>query len=163
MLKISICPAVVEDAEAIAALNESCFGKVYPVASVQAQLKTILRRADEKLLVAVYRGCMIGYIHARDDLATYRAPRKAILAVAVDKEYRRQGVGTQLLDAIVAWANEERCEAIGMMVGGSKAAQGFFASYGCEERLNRKPYYKSVAGPKSPILERLENSYGEKK
>lgn len=162
MLKISICPAVVEDAAAIAALNESCLGKSFPVSSVQAQLKTILRRTDEKLLVAVYRGQPIGYIHARDDLSTYRAPRKMILALAVDKEYRRHGVGTALMDAVAAWAKETRCEAIGVTVGSSKAAQSFFTAYGCEERLNRKPFYKSIVDPKSTILERLENSYGKK-
>lgn len=162
MLKVSICPAVAEDAPAIAQLNESCFGQSYPVASVQQQIKKLILCPNEKLLVAVYRGRMIAYIHARDDIRTYRAPRKAILAVAVDKEYRRQGVATALFEAIVEWAKEDRCDAISAAVGGSRAAQSFFAACGCEERLNRKQYYKSVAEPRSPILERLEKSYGKK-
>ena len=138
MLKVSICPAVYEDAEAIAQLNESCFGRSFPVASVQKQLKTVILRADEKLLVAVYRGRMIGYIHARDDLRTYRAPRKAVLALAVEKEHRRRGVGRALLNAVEQWAREDGCEAVTAYVGGSKAAQSFFGACGCAEHLNRK-------------------------
>ncbi len=162
MLKISICPAVVEDAAAIAALNESCFGQHSSAASVQSQLKAILRHPGDKLLVAVYRGQMIGYIHARDDICTYRAPRKTVVALAVDKEFRRQGVGSALFEAVTSWAKADKCDGVSVMVGGSKSAQSFFAACGCEERLNQKPYFKSVAPEKSPILERLENSYGKK-
>ncbi len=161
MLKVSICPAVYEDAEAIAQLNESCFGRPFPVPSVQKQLKTILLRGDEKLLVAVYRGRMIGYVHARDDLRTYRAPRKAVLALAVEKEHRRKGVGRALMEAVEQWARRDGCEALTAYVGGSKAAQSFLTACGCEEHLNRKQFEKSLAEPRSPFLERLEK-HGKK-
>lgn len=161
MLKVSICPAVYEDAEAIAQLNESCLGRPSPVAAVQKQLKTLILRSDEKLLVAVYRGRMIGYIHARDDLRTYRAPRKAVVALAVEKDYRRKGVGRALLNAVEQWAKQDGSEAVTAYVGGSKAAQSFFAACGCEEHLNRKQYEKSVEEPRSAILERLEK-HGKK-
>ena len=158
MLKISICPAVAEDAEMIAHLNESCLGLSTPVAAVERMLKIILSRADEKLFVAVYRGKMIGYIHAADDLRTYRAPQKTVLTVAVEKEYRRQGVGTALFEAVAAWGKQTRCEAVTASVGGSKAAQSFFVACGFEEQLNRKPYFKSLAEPRSPFVERLEQN-----
>ena len=161
MLKISICPAVVEDAEAVAALNESCFGQSFPVSSVQAQLKKIILHSDEKMLVAVYRGRMIAYIHARSDIRTYRAPRKVVLAVAVEKEYRRQGVAKALFEAIAEWAKQDGCDAVTAYVGGSKAAQSFFAACDCEERLNRRQYFKSVEEPRSPFIERLEK-HGKK-
>ncbi len=162
MLKISICPVVVEDAAAIAQLNESCFGRPVSTAVVEAQLKALVLSRENKLYGAVYRGQLIGYIHARNDVCTYRAPRKTVVALAVAKEYRRQGIATMLMDAVTKWASAERCEAVGVMVGGSKAAQSFFAAYGCEERLNRKQYLKSIVEPKSPIMERLENNYGKK-
>ena len=162
MLKISVCPIVVEDAAAIAALNESCFGRPVPTAVVEAQLKSLVISRENKLYGAVYRGQLIGYVHARNDVCTYRAPRKTVVALAVAKEYRRQGVATMLMDAVTKWAKAERSEAIAAMVSGSKAAQSFFSAYGCEERLNRKQYVKTVAEPKSPIVERLENNYGKK-
>ncbi len=162
MLKCSVCPVVVEDAAAIAQLNESCFGRHLPVQAVEAQLKTLVISRENKLFGAVYRGQLIGYIHARSDISTYRTPRKVIVALAVAKEYRRQGVATLLMDAIAKWAKDEKCETLGAMVGGSKAAQSFFSAYGCEERLNRKQYIKSMVDPKSPIMERLENDYGKK-
>lgn len=161
MLKISICPAVPEDAEAIAALNESAFGRSYAVMQVRRQLETLVVRSDERLLVAVYRGKMIGYIHARDDRRTYRAPRKQIVTLAVDKDYRRKGVGRALVEAIVQWGRKDGSEAITVGVGGSKAAQSFFSAVGCEEHLNRKQYIKSLETPKSPFIERLED-HGKK-
>lgn len=161
MLKVSICPAVPEDAEAIAVLNENAFGRSFPVMQVRRQIETLVVRGEERVLVAVYRGKMIGYIHARDDRRTYRAPRKEIVAVAVDKDYRRQGVGKALFEAIADWAKKDGCEAVDVAVGGSKAAQCFFAACGCEERLNRKQFIKSLEIPKSPFIERLED-HGKK-
>ena len=158
MLKVSICPAVPEDAQAIAELNESCFGQSAPVSTVEKQLRTLILRTDEKLLVAVYRGRMIAYIHARDDLRTYRTPRKTILSLAVEKSCRRQGVGRALCEAIEQWAKQSGCDAVTASVGSSKAAQSFFASIGCEERLNRKQYFKSVVEPRSMFMERLEKN-----
>ncbi len=160
-MKLSICPAVGEDAQAIAELNEVCFGYSYPVSSVRRQIAAILDSHDERLLVAVYRGTMIGYIHVRTDRRTYRDPQKLILAVAVQKEYRRKGVATALFQAVAEQAKQESCEAVTAAVGGSRVAQAFFAAVGCEERLNRKQYIKSLREPKSPIVERLEQ-HGKK-
>jgi len=162
MLNISVCPVVVEDAPAIAQLNESCFGRPTPVALVEAQLKAMIGDRSNKLFGAVYRGQLIGYAHVRTDLSTYRAPRKTIVAIAVAKEYRRQGVATTLMEAIAKWAKSEKCETLGVMVGGSKAAAAFFSACGYTEHLNRKQFLKSIADPKSPIMERLENYYGKK-
>ncbi len=161
MLKVSICPAVVEDAETIAQLNESCFGQSSSPAAVERMLKMILPRSSEKILVAVYHGKMIGYIHARDDLRTYRSPHKMILALAVEKEFRRKGVATALYNAIVAWGEQSGAVAITASINTSRAAQGFFASCEFEERLQHKQYFKSLEKPRSPIIERLEQ-HGKK-
>lgn len=142
MMKLSVCPAVTEDAEAIGRLNETCFGQAHPVEFVRQQIKAILDSADERLLVAVYRGAMLGYIHARIDRRTYRAPRVTVLSVAVDKDYRRKRVATALFEAVAVWASQCSCDAVTASVGGSRAAQSFFLSVGCEERLNRKQYFK---------------------
>ena len=158
MLKISICPAVEEDAAAIARLNELCFGQSFPESSVRKQLTSLIRRREETLLVAVYRGQMIGYIHARDDLRTYRAPHKTVLALAVDKDFRRQGVGRQLYEAVVNRAEREGCAAVSTQVGGSKAAQSFFGAMGLKERLNRKQYIYEFEDKYAYIKERLESN-----
>ncbi len=160
MLKLSVCPAVAEDAEAFAYLNETCFGQSHPVEFVRQQIKAILDSADERLLVAVYRGTMLGYIHARIDRRTYRAPRVTVLSVAVDKDYRRKHVATALFDAITAWAAQCSCDTITASVGGSRAAQSFFLSVGCEERLNRKQYVK-LPSSTNFVKGRLED-YGKK-
>lgn len=158
MLKISICPAVEEDAAVIARLNEMCFGQAFPEHLVRRQLATLIRRREETLLVAVYRGQMIGYIHARDDLRTYRAPHKTVLALAVDKDFRRQGVGRQLYEAVVKRAEAEGCAAVSTQVGGSKAAQSFFAAMNLKERLNRRQYIYEFEDKYAYIKERLESN-----
>jgi len=86
-LHISVCPAVAEDAPQIAAMNDSCFGLPCAVGEVARQIRAILNSPDERLLVAVHRGIMLGYIHLRVDRRTYRAPRLAVMAVAVDKDH----------------------------------------------------------------------------
>ena len=143
-MTVSVCPCVVEDAAALAILNESCFGFSYPVHETASQIKSILKSADEQLLVAVYRGTMLGYIHLRVDRRTYRAPRLAVAAVAVDKNHRRKGVAKALFAAALELADRLSCEAVTASVGGSRAAQSFFLAVGCEERLNRKQFFKRL-------------------
>ncbi len=149
MLKISVCPAVAEDAEIIARLNEESFGQTTAVPVVRAQIRSILESKDERLLVAVYHGTMIGYIHTRIDRRTYRAPRELVLCVAVDKEYRRKGVASALFRYVEEQALSGKAEAMSAAVGGSRAAQSFFAAVGCEERLNRKQYNKFLGDTSS--------------
>ncbi len=157
-MMLSVCPAVPEDAAEIARLNEMCFGRTFPVSAVARSITTIIESRDERLLVAVHRGSMIGYIHMRTDRRTYRAAQKQILAIAVDKEFRRKGVATALFRAAEELAVQDSCESVTAHVGGSHAAQAFFAALQCEEHLNRKQFSKSVIKPKSPIIERLERN-----
>ncbi len=144
MLNFSVCPCVAEDAAAIAALNDTCFGLPCAVSEAARQIRSIIDCADERLLVAVYRGTMLGYIHLRVDRRTYRAPRLAVVSLAVDKSYRRKGVAKALFAAAQDLAVQLSCEAVTASVGGSRAAQSFFSAVGCEERLNRKQYFKKL-------------------
>ena len=144
MFHFSVCPCVAEDAAAIALLNETCFGLPCAVNEVGRQICSIIECADERLYVAVYRGTMLGYIHLRVDRRTYRAPRMAIVSLAVDKEHRRKGVAKALFAAAQEAAVQCSCEAVTASVGGSRAAQSFFLAVGCEERLNRKQYFKKL-------------------
>ena len=143
-MTVSVCPCVVEDATALAALNESCFGFSYPVHETASQIRAILRSADEQLLVAVCRGNMLGYIHFRMERRTYRAPRLAIVSLAVEKEHRRKGIAKALFGAALEFAERFSCEAVTASVGGARAAQSFFLAVGCEERLNRKQFFKRL-------------------
>lgn len=144
MLSFSICPCVAEDASAIAALNDMCFGLPCAVSEVVRQIRSIIDCADERLFVAVYRGNMLGYIHLRVDRRTYRAPRLAIVSLAVDKDYRRKGVAKALFMTAQDMATQFSCDAVTASVGGSRAAQSFFLAVGCEEQLNRKQFFKKL-------------------
>lgn len=145
MLKLSICPAVSEDADAIAALNESCFGIRFPAEKVKKQLARLILLPTERVFVAVYRGRLIGFAHASSVWRTDCAPYKEIRAIAVEKEYRRKGVGRALWQAVEEWATEEHCETVVAVVGGSRSAQAFCAACGCDEQQGKKQYMKTVA------------------
>ena len=144
MLNFSVCPCVVEDAQAISLLNENCFGLPCAVHEVARQIRSIIECTDERLFVAVYRGTMLGYIHLRVDRRTYRAPQLAVVSLAVHKEYRRNGVAKALFSAAQDVAVQLSCDAVTVSVGGSRAAQSFFLAVGCEERLNQKQYFKKL-------------------
>ncbi|MBQ9414499.1 MAG: GNAT family N-acetyltransferase [Clostridia bacterium] len=144
MIKPSVCPAVAEDAERIALLNETCLGKAYPLGRAQRQLKQLLLDPSQKVLVAVYHGQMIGYIHASDVLTTYQEPSKIIHSIVVDKEFRRQGVGRALLHAVELWAASDGCKTVTAAVAGNKAAQTFFVACGSEGKTSAKWFVKST-------------------
>ncbi len=132
MLKVSVCPAVAEDAAAIAALNQSCFGAAYPQQKVANELRRILGLSGERVWVAVYRGEPVGYVHASSSFRTYRAERKSVRTLAVAKEYRRMGVGTALWQAVEAWAKAEGAEAVTAELNSHAGAQ-FCLALGCTE------------------------------
>ncbi len=143
MLKISVCPAVPEDATAIAAFNESCFGAAYPETKVRRELERLISLPGERVLVAVYRGEPVGYVHASSSYSTYRAPRKMVRTLAVDREFRRKGVGTALWRAVEAWASEDGCDTVTACTRSTAGAQ-FCLHCGCAGQPSRHCFARTL-------------------
>ena len=57
-------------------------------------------------MVAATDGQIICFIHAASYETLYFSLLKNLLGLAVASEYRRKGVGTDLLDAVETWAKE---------------------------------------------------------
>ena len=101
---MKIRKAVIDDFIAIHLLNSFGLGYDYPTEKTKKRLAYILSLRGAKFLVAEVDDIVVGYIHAVDYDCTYSDPVKDILALAVDEEYRRKGVGLALVAAIEKWA-----------------------------------------------------------
>lgn len=67
-----------------------------------------------------------------------------ITNIAVRKNQRGRGVGSKLLESLIAWAKEKGIVQIGLEVRESnKNALGLYKKYGFYEVGNRKDYYKN--------------------
>ncbi|MGQ9759574.1 MAG: GNAT family N-acetyltransferase [Candidatus Methanomethylicaceae archaeon] len=103
--KPTIIPAILKDAEGIAAvLRESFPGKAkyYKIRSWEHESKKVLR-CDKGWItfIAVHRGDVVGMIAAHH-LKT-RCPTIRIEWLAVAESFRRKGVGKALFDNLVEW------------------------------------------------------------
>ncbi len=97
--------AKIEDVEAIIQLNMA-FGYEYPPEKTRDKLATALSRDDQRVILAVYEGQVIGYIHLEDYDTLYFDHMKNVLGLIVFPEYRRMGAASALLAAADQWARE---------------------------------------------------------
>ena len=78
-----------------------------------------------------------GFIHIEKYSCIYFGPVGNILALAVKKEFRKQGIGKQLLKAAEEWSKQKNCIGMRLNSGGSRLdAHGFYRSQGYD---NEKP------------------------
>ena len=130
-MKINIREADVQDAEAISILNTIALGYYYPIEDTERKLVSVLNSSKEKVFVAVAENVVVGYIHANDYDVLYYPALKNIMGIAVAEEYRRCGIGKELLGAVEAWAKETGAKGIRFVSGaGRKEAHAFYRNCG---------------------------------
>lgn len=105
-MEFYIRPCRIDDAGAIYELNKNSLGYHYPPENTRQKICRALKNRSTFITVAVCGDHVIGYIHAVDYDVLYAPPMKDILALAVNEEYRRFGVGRALLQAVENWAME---------------------------------------------------------
>lgn len=141
---VTIRPAVLEDIPAIVLLNAQELGYDYPPEKAREQLSRLLSSAGHRILVAQLGEKIAGYVHAQDYLNLYAPPLKNIMGIAVSSDYRRQGIGRALLEAVEAWARETGAAGIRLVSGESrKGAHAFYRCCGYDggkKQLNFKKY-----------------------
>lgn len=121
------------DVQVITYLNQISMGYDYPEDKTAAQLKKLLSSGNDKILVAELEGKVVGYLHLVDYDLLYNGPMKNIMGIAVDPEYRRQGVGKALLEAGEDWARADGAEGIRLVSGESRTeAHAFYRALGYE-------------------------------
>ncbi len=97
--------AKIEDAQEIIALNDA-FGYDYPAEKTKQKLEAAINQSDQRVIVAVLDGKVIGYIHLEDYDTLYFDHMKNVLGLIVLPEYRRHGAASALLEAPDRWAKE---------------------------------------------------------
>lgn len=97
-MSVTVRRACASDAAALAALENSCFSKPW---SEQA-LAEGLAREDARYFAADVDGNVVGYLGAHNVFGDV-----SVTNIAVDPAYRRQGVATTLLNALLKSAKEE--------------------------------------------------------
>lgn len=137
------------DAHEMAELDKKCF-------AVPWSEKSFLDEAENPLAV---------YFVARDDknITGYAgfwnvAGEGDITNVAVLPEFRRQGIGSRLIEAIIKQAAELKLELLTLEVRRSNiAAQMLYSKYGFEVIGERKRYYSDNREDALIMTKRLEN------
>lgn len=140
---IRIRNAVIDDFIAIYLLNLYSLGYEYPTEQTKKRVAFILLNPNAKMLVAETGGNVIGYIHAVDYDCTYFDSLKSILALAVEEDYRGQGVGRALVTAIEKWAASSGSAGVRLVTSMYRAdAHAFYEACGYTLRKEQKNYIK---------------------
>ncbi len=121
------------DVTAIEALERACFSEPWS----EKSLRESLANPRYRILTAKADGRLIGYV------STFLvADEMNIANVAVDSEFRRQGVGKRLMDSAVILAKQNRMTTIYLEVRKSnEAAQELYRKVGFERGGVRKNFY----------------------
>lgn len=152
---VTLRPATAADAPYLAELWADVMRKVGPedqVGDIQAVLARVEASADERMVVAEYDGEFAGAVvlEATTLSALNLEPVVRALSPHVLPRMRRHGVGSALMDAAVAWAEELGIGHVATAaVSGSRDANRFMA------RIALGPYAVLRVAPTHAVRARL--------
>lgn len=100
---------------------------------------------NERVLVAVYNGKVVGYLHAQIYKTLYFEELINFLGLAISKEYRNKNVGTRLVNEIENWAKENGIKKVRVNSGFSrKEAHEFYRSLGYNNEKEQIRFLKNL-------------------
>lgn len=106
-IEIRVRKALLSDAEAISRLNQTGLGYGLDADATAKRLEQVLPLEEEWTLVALVNGDIAGYIEGTTYECIYTDKLVDILALAVDPNKRRLGVGEALMQYVENWAKEQ--------------------------------------------------------
>ena len=122
-----------EDAEQIAELDKECFAIPWSYNSFVSEMQNDIAR----YLVAKDNEKCIGYCGFWNTCG-----EGDITNVAVSPSYRRQGIGTMLIEAMISLARSENITSMNLEVRATNVgAQALYSNFGFEVAGTRKGYY----------------------
>lgn len=133
-----------KDISAIRDILENDLGYNCELDKLNNRINEMLKRGNYQIFVACDGDKVVGYIGCVSYLAfELEKEGMKIIALAVSKEYRRKGIGTQLLKTAEQWAKENNIEVILLNSGLPREdahtfyeSQGYFKkSYGFIKRI----------------------------
>ncbi|MEG0711801.1 MAG: GNAT family N-acetyltransferase, partial [Niameybacter sp.] len=86
----------------------------------------------------------IGYVHANDYDVIYAPHMKNIMGIAVSKQYKRQGVGKALLEAVEEWAKKTGASGVRLVSGETRSGAHTFYRYCGYEGEKRQINFKKT-------------------
>lgn len=99
----------------------------------------------EQVFVAEYSGKIIGYVHSEIYKTLYFEALVNLLGLAVSKNYRRQGVGTSLINKVEDWAKENQIKMIRLNSGmARKGAHEFYRQLGFDNEKEQIRFLKRL-------------------
>lgn len=123
------------DLPLVAELEKLCFTENWSYGILEAGLHS----PYDVYFVLEQRGRILGYANLR-----ILAGEGEIQRIAVLPEFRRQGAGRELMEAMVAHARKNQVYAITLEVrAGNEAARNLYESYGFAGEAVRKGYYRN--------------------
>jgi len=133
-----------KDISAIRDILENDLGYNCELDKLNTRVDEMMKRGNYQIFVACDGDKVVGYIGCVSYLA-FELDNEGmkIIALAVSKEYRRKGIGTELLKTAEQWAKENNIEVILLNSGLPREdahafyeSQGYFKkSYGFTKRL----------------------------
>ena len=138
---IRILQMTAQQVSQVAALEKRCFSDPWSENSVASELENPL----SLWLVAMDGERLAGYVGSQTVLG-----ESDMMNVAVDEDYRRQGVGKMLIGALVEHLKARQSHCLTLEVRDSNTpARNLYGSLGFSEIGRRKNYYRN---PKEDAL-----------
>lgn len=125
--------AVISDAKDIYYINKTSLGYDYDLDKQKAKIQAVLNDSTQVIFVAEINNKVVGYIHLVNYDVIYADNFKNCLGLAVDNDYKRNGIGSALLKQAEIWAKENGAVGIRLCSGVEREkAHQFYQSQGYE-------------------------------
>lgn len=139
---VSIRRVSISDYKDIYMLNKE-LGYLYEEEKVREKIKYIIENKKDIILVAYINNNIIGYIHGSEYELLYSDSLINILGFVVKESYRKNGVGTALIDKLEEIAIEKKYSGIRLVSGIDREdAHRFYERNGYIYRKEQKNFIK---------------------
>lgn len=149
-IKFVVRKAVISDAEDIYYINKTSLGYEYDFEKQKRKIEAVLNDETQIIFVAESDNKVVGYIHLVNYDVIYADNFKNCLGLAVDNDYKRNGIGSALLKQAEIWAKENGAVGIRLCSGVERVnAHKFYESQGYEVtklQKNLKKIFNSFGG-----------------
>ena len=125
--------AVISDVADIYYINKTSLGYDYDLEKQRCKIEAVLSDETQVIFVAETDNKVVGYIHLVNYDVIYADNFKNCLGLAVDNDYKRNGIGSALLKQAEIWAKENGAAGIRICSGAERVnAHKFYESQGYE-------------------------------
>jgi ribosomal-protein-alanine acetyltransferase len=148
-------PATADDLPAIDRLEHAAFEGPWSTPIYREEIRRSARREDRSAVeLCVDEGRVVGL-----SCVWFVVDECHLLRIATHPDVRRQGLGTRLLERVIARARERRCTVVNLEVASqNRAAVQLYARAGFREVGRRPGYYRRP--PDDALLMSLDLRHG---